>query len=173
MSEQKTHWKETCDYKYLGAYSLAPSNEDIVVTITHVSFEEVTGENNRKETCKIAHFKENIKSMILNKTNMKVIEKLYNPYIEDWRNLRVEIGIQNVRSKGGEFVDALRIRHEIPSKDELKPDTETWGHAKGHMSNGNVTIAQIKEKYELSEVNEKLLIKESIIESTDGETDEA
>jgi len=172
MSEKKTHWKETCDYKYLGAYSLAPSNEDIVVTITHVTFEEVTGENNRKEVCKIAHFKENIKSMILNKTNMKVIEKLYTGIIEEWINLRVEIGIQNVRSKGGEFVDALRIRHEIPSKDELKPDTETWGLAIGHIKNSGVTIAQIKEKYDLSGANEKLLIEESTIKP-EAETDEA
>lgn len=158
MTEKLTHWKDTCDYKYLGAYSLAPSNEDIVVTITHVSFEEVTSEGNRKEVCKVAHFKENIKSMILNKTNMKTLEKLYTPFIEQWRNIKVEIGISNIKYKG-EFVDALRIRHAIPKKDELKPDTETWLHAINHVSSNGVTIDQIKSKYDITPENEALLIK--------------
>lgn len=170
MTEKLTHWKDTCDYKYLGAYSLAPSNEDIIVTITHVNFEEVIGDNNRKEMCKIAHFKENIKPMILNKTNMKVLEKLYSPFIEQWRNIKIEIGITNIKFKG-DFVDALRIRHEIPKKDELRPDTETWLHAINHIVNSGVTIAQIKSKYELSPENEKLLIEQTTL--TEGPSDES
>ena len=166
MEEKLTHWKDTCDYKYLGAYSLAPSNEDIIVTISHVNFEEVTNEGNRKQMCKVAHFKEDIKPMILNKTNMKVLEKLYGPFIEKWRNIKIEIGISNIKYQG-EFIDALRIRHQIPKKDELKPDTETWLHAINYIVNSGVTIPQIKAKYELSEENERLLTEQTTVKKED------
>ena len=73
----KTHWKQLINTDYLGAYALK-DGEDMVLTIKSVGQEVVTGIGGKKETCTVAHFTENgIKPMILNRTNMKTITKLY------------------------------------------------------------------------------------------------
>ena len=84
MPEIKTHWKLLTNPNYLGAYSL-PNGQDIVVIIDYVRREEIVGVNGKKEYEVVAHLKNGQKPFILNKTNMKQIQKLYNaPYIEDW-----------------------------------------------------------------------------------------
>lgn len=113
MNEDKIHWKNLVNPNYLGAYSLAPG-EDIILTIKNICQEEVTGPNNKKEVCVVAHFEEKQKPMILNKTNMKVITKLYKtPYIQDWSGKKIRIYATEVKF-GKELVDALRIREIIP-----------------------------------------------------------
>ena len=113
MNEDKTHWKLMVNPNYLGAYSLAPG-EDMILTIKNICQEEVTGPNNKKEVCVVAHFEEKQKPMILNKTNMKVITKLYKtPYIQDWSGKKIRIYATEVKF-GKELVDALRIREIIP-----------------------------------------------------------
>ena len=113
MSEDKVHWKKLVNPDYLGAYSLAPG-EDMILTIKNISQEEVTGPNNQKQICVVAHFDEKQKPMIFNKTNMKVITKLYKtPYIEDWKGKKIRIYATEVKF-GKELVDALRVREIIP-----------------------------------------------------------
>jgi hypothetical protein len=160
--EIKTHWKSTCDYKHLGSYSLAPSNQDVILTITHVNQNVEIDSDQGKKLCKVAYFKERadwIKPMILNKTNMKTLEKLYSPYIEDWRNIRVKIGVSKIKAFG-EMLDALRIRPVIPPTEKafLVPDTEEWKGAIHHMKNEGVTVERIKGKYNITPENEALLI---------------
>ena len=87
----KTHWKALTNPNYLGVYSFS-DNKDIVGTIKTVSNEVVTGPGGRKEECTICHFVENIKPMILNKTNMKAIQKIASsPYVEDWQGTRIAV----------------------------------------------------------------------------------
>ena len=53
--------------------------------------------------------------MIMNKTNCKIIEKIYGtPYIEDWIGKKIQIYVQKGVKAFGEIVDALRIREQIP-----------------------------------------------------------
>lgn len=117
MSE--THWKKLTNPNYLGTYSLTPG-QDIILTISRVAKETVTGADGKPEECIVCYWQENEKPMILNKTNCKTITKLLKtPYIEHWAGHRIQIGAENV-SAFGERVDALRVRKFLPKNETIK-----------------------------------------------------
>ena len=70
---EKTHWKKMTNPNYLGDYSL-PQGGDLVATIDFVKQEKVTGVGGKSEVEVVAHFKNGVLPMILNKTNMKTIQ---------------------------------------------------------------------------------------------------
>jgi hypothetical protein len=115
----KTHWKNLADYNYLGSYSLEGTGYDnIIVTIANVKVEEVTGPNGKKDNCVVCYFEEKvvngiaIKPMVCNKTNCKVLQKMYSPFIEDWVGKRIKIGVEEVKFQR-DLVPALRIKNEV------------------------------------------------------------
>lgn len=117
---EKTHWKKLENPDYLGAYVLQPG-QDLVVRIASVKQEEVYNpNNNKKEVCTVAHFSnKDVKPMILNATNCKMISKIYDtPYIEDWVGKWISIYIAKVKAFG-EVVEALRIRNRIPTTEKF------------------------------------------------------
>ena len=86
---EKTHWKKMTNPNYLGDYSI-PEGRDLIATIDYVAQEQVTGVGGKKEVEIVAHLK-NEKPFILNKTNMKTIQKIYKtPYIEDWKGRAIQ-----------------------------------------------------------------------------------
>lgn len=110
----KTHWKSLTDPNYLGAWFLE-DGRDVVLTIRNVQLEKVTGTDGKKDDCVVCHFYENVKPMILNVTNMKMISKLYNSdFIEDWVGRKICIGVERVAAFGA-GVDALRVRDSVPN----------------------------------------------------------
>lgn len=111
----QTHWKKLRGTsEYLGSWSLEPG-KDLIATIDTVKTESVVGEDGKKSDCVVAHFKEkHILPMILNATNLKMINKLYKtPYIEEWQGRAIQLYVAQVKAFG-EVVDALRIRPTIP-----------------------------------------------------------
>ena len=142
----KTHWKKLTNPDYLGAYALE-DGKDVILTISYVREEKVTGSDGKKDDCVVCHFSERVKPMILNSTNMKTITKLFGtPYIEDWSGRRIQIGIDKVKAFG-DVVDALRVRKFIPA--ENVPKCESCG---GEIQpRGNNSAEQIaaytKKKY--------------------------
>lgn len=111
-----THWKKLTNPDYLGAYALE-SGKDMILTIKNVTRETVTGAEGKKEECTIIHFAENVKPMICNATNAKMIQKLYGtPYIEEWSGRAIQIYIKTGIKVGGETTDGLRIRPAIPQQ---------------------------------------------------------
>ena len=116
MSDVKelTHWKKKFNYDYLGSYSL-DEGKDLIATIKELKEEDVIGTNGQKEKCLVCHFTDVDKPMIFNRTNCKIVEKVYGtPYIEEWQGKRVQIYVkQNVKAFGG-VTDALRIREFEP-----------------------------------------------------------
>jgi hypothetical protein len=111
MSEQ-THWKQNFNYKYTGAYELAPGEEKKLV-IDRLVHEEVIGSNGKKEKCFVAYFKGQTKPMVLNKTNCKTIAKLYGAFIEGWVNKAIIVCSRKVDA-WGEEVEALRVKNVVP-----------------------------------------------------------
>lgn len=110
-----THFKRLMNPDYLGSYAFEKGQE-MTLTISKVQAELVTGADGKKEDCIVAHFRENVKPMILNATNCKAIAKLYRtPYIEEWVGKQVVVRVQQVKAFG-DVVDALRIKPEIPTK---------------------------------------------------------
>lgn len=117
----KTHWKKLTHPDYLGAYALNPGEEK-TLTIKSVASELVVGTDGKKEECIVARFTEDEKPMILNKTNMKTIQKIYKtPYIEDWAGKKITIYTEKVKAFG-EVVEALRIRERMPKNTPPEPD---------------------------------------------------
>ena len=85
-----THWKTQFNYDYLGAYSL-PDGKDIILTIRETKKEQVVGASGKKEECFVAYFFENVKPMILNRTNCKTLTKIFkNPNFESWINKQIQ-----------------------------------------------------------------------------------
>lgn len=95
-----THWKTQFNYDYLGAYSL-PDGKDIVLTIRETKREQVVGASGKKEECFVAYFFENVKPMILNRTNCKTMTKIFKtPNFEEWINKQIQIGAVMVDAFG-------------------------------------------------------------------------
>ena len=120
--KELTHWKKLHNPDYLGAYALEPGQE-LIATIKTVGKEMVSGPDGKKEECTVVHFVErDIKPLILNVTNAKIIQKVYKtPYIEEWQGRKIQIYIEKVKAFG-ELVEALRIRPSIPKQTEAIPD---------------------------------------------------
>lgn len=105
----KTHWRALSNPDYIGAYAFQPGEEK-TVTISTVGIETVTGPDGHKEQCTVLHFMGDVKPLILNVTNSKMITKvLQTPYIEDWAGKSIVLGVETV-SAFGERVDAVRVR---------------------------------------------------------------
>ena len=116
MSDNKTHWKLLTNPNYLGGYSI-PEGRDIIVTIDYVRREEVVGTGGKKEFEVVAHLKDGVLPFILNKTNMKTIQKLYkSPYIEDWSGRAIQIYFDPTIKFGRETVGGLRVRDFVPKQ---------------------------------------------------------
>jgi hypothetical protein len=157
----KTHWKKLENPDYIGAYSL-DEGKDKKVTIVKVIREMVTGTGGKKEECTIAHLK-NEKPMILNRTNMKTIQKIYNtPYIEEWAGKSIVLYVAKIKAFGEDNVECLRIRPKQPTKEDLNPNHAKWKGAIQALINGATTIEAIKKTYTLTENNQKLLVDASI-----------
>lgn len=109
-----THWKKLTNPNYLGSYAFE-EGKDLFCTIKSVGNEIVTGEGGRKEECTVCHFIENVKPMILNKTNMKSMQKLFGtPYVEDWAGKKIQIYVDPKVKFGRETTGGLRIRENAP-----------------------------------------------------------
>lgn len=118
--ETLTHFKKLTNSDYLGVYALDNGN-DLIATIASIGVETITGANGKKEDCTVMHFREAIKPMITNITNLKTMAKLFKtPYVEKWVGRQIQIYADyNVRF-GGETVEGLRIRPTLPAPTSTK-----------------------------------------------------
>lgn len=115
----KTHWKKLTNPNYLGAYAF-DEGKDMILTVAAVGNELVTGDGGRKEECTVCHFVENVKPLILNKTNMKSIQKaLGTPYIEEWAGHKIQIYVDPKVKFGKEITGGLRVRNYAPSTQKI------------------------------------------------------
>lgn len=112
------HWKNLANYDYLGAYSLDGVTEEVTLTIKDIKRQMVTGPGGQSEMCTIAHFEEKeangvvVKPMVLNVTNCKMLEFLYNtPHIEKWVGKRFTVHAAETKM-GREIVPCLRVKNE-------------------------------------------------------------
>lgn len=157
MAEEKlTHWKRLVNPDYLGVYSL-DNGKDMTLTIDKVVREVVTSTGGKKEECTVAHFKEKVKPMILNRTNSKMIQRIYaTPYIEKWNGKRITVYAATTKL-AGEEVECLRIRQMKPENPLLlASDTDNFNKCKEAIKSG-YTIEKIKLRWSISPEVEKAL----------------
>ena len=159
----KTHWKKVFNKDYLGSHDL-DDGKDQVAEIDHVEIRVVKDSSGKDGNCNVAVFKGNVKPMILNVTNCKIIKKFAcSNYIEEWGNIPVTIYSKEIRAFG-EDVEALRIREKQPNmqKPELTPEHNMWGKAIEYLQKPNSTIADILKRYDVTPDNVKKLQDASI-----------
>lgn len=137
MSEQpKTHYRKVFKSDHLGQADLEDFIEEgkrLIFTIAHVKQETNVPVAGRKGNYNIAYFKEKIKPLVLNATNSKTIKGFTgSPFVEDWKNVPVQLYIDPSVKMKGETVGGVRIHTEQPraEKPELTPENETkWQSA--------------------------------------------
>ena len=113
------HYKELLDCPYLGAYSFFDIKGDIVATIKEIKKEEVVGEFGKKVNKPVCYFVENIKPMVLNSTNMKIITKLYKtPDYKNWKGKKIQIYVDPKVKYKGETTGGIRIREKVVYTDQ-------------------------------------------------------
>lgn len=159
----KTHYRKVFKSDHLGIADLEDFIEEkkrLVFTIKEVRQEFNVSVAGRKGDHNIAYFKENIKPLVLNATNSKVVKSFCNnsPFVEDWKNVLIELYIDsNVKMKG-EKVGGVRIKPNQPkiTKPVLTPDSNKWETAKERVKNG-MTYEQINQYYSITKEHFDLL----------------
>ena len=103
--------------KYLAGVDF--EDEDRILTITSLDEEEIDDKEKGKILKYIIWFKEEDKSLILNKTNVNNLIGLFGPETDDWVNQRVYVGASEVDFQGKTTM-AVRIRIKKPKPIESK-----------------------------------------------------
>ena len=119
MTERlKGDFRKFMDKSFLGSWDV-PDGADLVLTIDHVSKDEVQNEKGRERKMTL-HFKEkDFKPMICNTTNAKSISKAHNStHVEDWENKKISIYKATI-SAFGSVTECLRVRDYAPKQDEF------------------------------------------------------
>lgn len=160
---EKIHWKKVFNSEYLGSCDL-DDGKDLKAIIKCVTIKTVKNTDGKGQERNVATFTDgNIKPMVLNATNCKVVKKFAkSPYINDWVNIPVQIYVKDDVKAFGDVTEGLRIRDFQPSvaKPKLTPNIEAWKGAVTFLSKDG-TIEGIKKKYDLSKEDEEKLIKEA------------
>jgi len=158
--EIKTHWRKVFLSDYLGSCDLE-DGKDLKAVIKSVTIKNVKGPDGKEQDRNVASFTDaKLKPMILNATNCKLIKKFAKSvFINDWNNIPIQIYVKDDIKAFGEVTEGLRIRPTQPvmNKPKLIPVIPAWAKAIEFLKTPDGTIDKIKEKYELSEIDEETL----------------
>lgn len=110
------HWRNEFKSNYFGSH-LMPGNSDVVLTIKKVQPEDLMSTDGSKKHSLVCYWEENQLPMVLNKTNCRVIAKMYheNDYTR-WTGKRLQIYVDHNVKAFGDTVDGLRIRPKVPEE---------------------------------------------------------
>lgn len=131
---EKTHYRKVFKSDHLGIADLEDfleAKSTLIFTIDHVNQEIGAKVAGKKIDANIAYFVEPIKPLVLNATNSKTMKHLTgSAFVEDWRNVRVQLYIDPTAKLKGEIVGGVRISSEPPrSRRKLERGTEAWDRA--------------------------------------------
>jgi len=157
--ETKTHWKKVFNSDYLGSCDLE-DGKDLKAVIKSVSVKSVKGPDGKEQERNVATFTDaNLKPMILNATNCKLIKKFAKSvFINDWNNIAIQIYVKDDIKAFGEVIEGLRIRPTQPvmSKPKLRRDMPAYTKAVDAIRHGK-KMSDIEKVYDVSEVKDEIL----------------
>ena len=168
--ENKTHYRKVFKSDHLGIADLEEFLEEgkkLIYTIREVKQHTlIQGNKNsgvvvagKRISANIAYFKEQVKPLVLNSTNSKVVKSFNksSPFVEDWANTVIELYIDNSVKMKGELVGGVRIRPVQPilTKPHMNPDHPKWEYTKQAVSEGRLEV--VKTVYDFTEENLKLI----------------
>lgn len=151
METKKTHWKSAFKSDYLSSSDI--DDRKLNLTISYVRLEECKTESGKK-MCNVAHFKEsNVKPMILNVTNSKMVKKFSGnkTHLEDWKDIPVTIYVDSNVRFGSDTVEGLRIMSQQPKTQKQKADLsdDKISDAINFLKSGK-TIDDLKSYYSIN-----------------------
>ncbi len=126
MSEPKAggHYRLMYPTEYIAAPEL--QGRDVALTIKGVSIDEMPlAGKSEKQKRPIVRFVETDKKLVLNKTNAKIVAKLFGPQTAEWVGKRVAL-YPTTTKFGPETVDCIRVRDKVPPAKSSKatPDDD-------------------------------------------------
>lgn len=150
----KSHYRKVYKSDHLGVPDLEDLIEDgkkLVFTIREVKQEYGVTVAGKKGDFNIAYFHENIKPLVLNATNAKVVKTFANgsSFVEDWRDIPIELYIDSSVKMKGEIVGGVRIKPIKPTINKEKPKFTESNFEKAKQA--NATIEQIEKSYSIDE----------------------
>lgn len=116
----KTHYRKVFKSDHLGVADLEEFLEEgkgLVFTIKEVKQEYGATVAGRKGDFNIAYFIEPVKPLVLNSINSSRVKGFCkgSPFVEDWKDVKIELYIDsNVKMKG-QVVGGVRIRNKQPA----------------------------------------------------------
>lgn len=150
--EKKHHYRAVFKSDHLGSADLEDFIEQkkpLIFTIKEVKQELNVSVAGKKGNHNIAYFVEPIKPLVLNATNSKVVKSFCggSPFVEDWKNVPIELYIdENVKMKG-ETVSGVRIKPVQPNQKQ-KPFFSSANFEKALAA--KATIEQIEKAYQIT-----------------------
>lgn len=163
----KTHYRKVFKSDHLGQADIEDYQENgsnLIFTIKHVKQEIGVAVAGRKGNHNIAYFNEPIKPMVLNATNSKVVRGFSggSPFVEDWKNIPVQLYIDpNVKMKG-DIVGGVRINPnpvQVAKKVITPDEPKMWENAKNaYKRDGN--LVAVLERCDMSNKHQLQLMDE-------------
>jgi hypothetical protein len=164
MSNQ-THYRKVYKSDHLGVADLEDlleNGSDLVFTIAKVQQEYGTRVAGKKIDANIAYFVENIKPLVLNAGNAKIVKDLSGScFIEKWVNVTVRLYINPNAELKGQVVGGVRISPTPVQiqKPDIGPGHPRWEQVKqAYMRDGNfsnvLTQANISEAHQQQAIQE-------------------
>lgn len=148
---KKHHYRNVFKSDHLSISDLEDfieQKKSLVFTIKYVKQEFEIVVAGKKGNFNIAYFIEDIKPLVLNSTNSKVVKSFCHgsPFVEDWQNVVIELYADyNIKMKG-DIVGGVRIKPVQPTTE--KPYFTAQMFEKAKLA--NATIEQIEKKYTLT-----------------------
>ena len=163
----KTHYRKVFKSDHLGVADLedyAEAGSNLVFTISHVNQEYGAKVAGKKIDANIAYFKEDIKPLVVNAGNSKILKGMAgnSPFVEDWKNMPVQLYIDPNAKLKGETVGGVRISPNVPrvNKPALTPElADRWESAKtAYKRDGS--LDKVLERVTMTLEHEQQLINE-------------
>lgn len=140
-----------------------------ILTIKEAYYNKNVDVSGNKTDAYFLEFVENVKPMVVNSTNRKIISELVKKsknittaesrFLPNWANFIIELTFDENIKMMGKTTGGIRVKNQLPNI--LLPileHGEIFEKCKKAIKSGSYTIAQIKTKYQVSIELEKELL---------------
>lgn len=162
ITKSKTHYRAVMKSDYLGVADLEDFIEqkvELKFTISHVVKHEGLMVAGKKGNFNVAYFTNAaIKPLLMNNVkNCKMMKSITgSPFLEDWKNVFVELYIDETVMLGKENTGGVRIRPGIKTLPKLTEGTTAYNKAVAHIAKGG-SWENITSVYEVTkEIKDKI-----------------
>ena len=167
---KKTDWRKFRKSTHLASPDLEvmlSEGKELEFTIKEVKHEKNVNVSGTKMDGFFCYFKEDIKPMKINNTNLKMLSKFAKKngikttdifMVENYKGLFIELYVDNNVSFMGGKTDGIRIRPVQPVKQKpvLDEKSSKWKTAKEKVKEG-MSLADLSKHYSISQDNYDLL----------------